>query len=226
MYKDKVLVLVHVPKTAGSALTSIICKQYNSNEVFSVSDPSLNIENKVSKINENTKVVFGHNYFGQHKNLGPHIHVTMLRDPIDRVISHYYYIKEILKDNELTDKYSLEEFAQLDEFSNMQTHFIAGNKQDLEQAINNLSTFAFFGITELFNESLFLMKKTFGWENIAYKKENVNTKKPKKQTISKEIIKQIEKANQLDIQLYDWAKENFENRLKTLEETESKLKED
>lgn len=69
----------------------------------------------------------------------------------------------------------------------------------------------------MFKESLFLMKKTFGWENINYRKINVNTKKPKKETISKEILKQIEKANHLDMQLYQWAKENFENRLKTLD---------
>ncbi|MDQ0878096.1 hypothetical protein QFZ77_006755 [Paenibacillus sp. V4I3] len=55
------------------------------------------------------------------------------------------------------------------------------------------------------------------FENIHYTKENVNTKKSKKETISKETIKQIVKANDLDTQLYEWAKENFENRLKTLD---------
>lgn len=135
------LILVHIPKTAGSSLTSIICKQYNSSEIFSVGNPALNT---VSKINKNTKCVLGHNYFGQHKNLGPHIYVTMLRDPIDRVISHYYYINDIFKENKYAGKYSLEEFAQIDKFSNMQTRFIVGNKPDLGTGNQQLKNFCIF----------------------------------------------------------------------------------
>jgi len=210
-----VLIFVHIPKTAGSSLSGIIYTKYNPHEVFSVSNPALNI---VSQINNNTKCVLGHNLFGQHQELGPRIYVTMLRDPIDRVISHYYYIKYILNDDSI-GKYSLGEFAQLDGFPNMQTRFITGDKPDLEQAINNLKTFAFFGITEMFTESLFLIKKTMGWKDIHYVKNNVNPKKQKKETISTETIKQIEIANSLDIQLYQWAKKNFENRLKNLDST-------
>jgi hypothetical protein len=210
LYKDKVLIFVHIPKTAGSSLTNTIYTQYNPTEVFSLDNPALN---KVSQINKNTKCLLGHNRFGQHKELGPCIYITMLRDPIERVISHYYYLKYILN-YEHIGKYSLGEFAQLDLFSNMQTQFITGGKPDLEQAINNLKTFAFFGITEMYNESLFLMKKTFGWENIHYSKVNVNPKKPRRETILKDTIEQIEKANQLDLKLYQWAKENFKNQLK------------
>ncbi len=140
----------------------------------------------------------------------------MLRDPIERVISHYYYFKHVLN-NKLANEYSLEEFSKLDRFSNMQTHYITGDDPNLEKAINNLKTFAFFGITEMFKESLFLMKNTFGWETIDYSRGNVNNKKLKKESIPKETIEQIEKANLIDIQLYQWAKENLKNRIETLD---------
>lgn len=218
MYKDKVLIFIHIPKTAGAALTNIICEQYDPHEVFSLSDPILNRVNNVSEISANTKCILGHNYYGQHTNLGPFFYVTMLRDPVERVISHYYYIKYVIKDNEFTDMYNLKEFAQLEEFQNLQTRFITDNKLHLEQAIDNLKNFAFFGITEMFRESLLLMEKRLGWEGIQYKELNKNEKKPKKESISKETIKQIEKANLLDIELYQWARENFKSRLEEIEQ--------
>jgi hypothetical protein len=210
VYKDKILIFVHIPKTGGTSLANIIYRQYKPMEVHMVDNLS---NDTTSKINKNIKCVLGHNVFGQYKELGPCIYITMLRDPIDRVISQYYYAKNVLKSDGVA-KYSLEEFAQLDFVANLQTQFITGSTANLEQAIYNLKTFAFFGITEMFTESLFLMKKTFGWENILYLKENVNDKKPNREKIPKETIEKIEKANSLDIQLYEWAKKHFENRLR------------
>lgn len=212
MDKDSVLIFVHIPKTAGASFTQIIRANYSPYEVFSVSNPKINTMNE---INENIKCVLGHNYFGQHQTVKSPVYVTMLRDPVERIVSHYYYKKEILKDNKIN---SLKEFVNMEKYSNLQTRFITGDKPDVDQAIHNLKTFEFFGITEMFNQSLFLMNKTFKWEDtIQYTKKNVNTKKPTNENLPKEVIKQIEKANLLDIQLYKWAKENFEHRIQTLD---------
>lgn len=211
---DKILVFVHIPKTAGASLTQIIRNNYPSHQIFSTSNPTLNT---VSEINQNTKCIIGHNVFGQHQELGPQMHMTMLRDPIDRVISHYYYNKYVLKKNNIG---SLEHFAQTDANANLQTRYITGHEPNVDEAIEHLKTFAFFGITEMFLPSLFLMKKTFGWKNIEYPKANVNAKRPKNESISKETIEQIKKENLLDIKLYQWAKTQLEQRLKSLDQKE------
>lgn len=207
------LIFVHIPKTAGGSLISIISSQYDSHEIFRMGFPE---QNTAAKINHNIKCVLGHTFYGQHEELAPHIYVTMLRDPVERVISHYYYAKDILK-SEKVERYSLEEFAQSGWYANMQTRYITGGKPELEKAINHLKTFGFFGITEMFAESVFLMKKTLGWEDIHYSAVNVNTGRPKKETIPKETVEIIKKANHLDIQLYQWAKKDFEDRLSALD---------
>lgn len=206
------LIFIHIPKTGGTSLAKIISKQYKPTEFLYVVDSSTITK---AKINQNIKCLWGHQIFGQQKDLGPCIYITMLRNPVDRVISHYYYAKNVLKDNDVA-RYSLEEFAQINWVTNLQTKYLAGGIENLEQAISNLKTFAFFGITEMFTESLTLMKKTFGWDNIQYTKENVNEKRQKRETLPNETIEKIKRANFLDVQLYDWAKEHFEELVRTI----------
>jgi hypothetical protein len=212
LYKDKILIFVHIPKTGGTSLANIIYKQYKPGDVLLVEDTS---GNSIDQVTPNIKCILGHNVFGKYNHLGPCIHVTMLRNPVDRVISHYYYAKNVMKENNVA-RYSLEEFAQLSWVANLQTQFIAGGSPNIEQAISNLKSFGFFGITEMFSESLLLMEKTFKWKSIQYLRENVNEKKPKNETISKTTIKKIEEANSLDIQLYKWAKKEFESRIRNI----------
>ncbi|NPC92885.1 sulfotransferase family 2 domain-containing protein [Bacillus sp. WMMC1349] len=209
MTKDKRLVFVHIPKTAGSSLNLFIYQNYSRDECILVSNP-----NETPQINEHIKCILGHNLYGQHQELGPCHYITMFRDPINRVISNYFYLKEVLHYNHLG---SLEEFAQSAERSNLQTRFVTGGEANLEQAIINLDHFTFYGVTEVFQPSLFLLKEIMGWKNMNCPKVNVNKKKPTKELIPQETIKKIEQANQLDIQLYQVVKKNFDNRLQSLD---------
>lgn len=215
MIEDKNLILVHIPKTAGSSLSSILYSMYKPEEIYSVSNPKINV---TESITENTKCFLGHNLYGQHQEWGPCIYITMLRDPIDRVISHYYYVKHFVNDSSFVNK-SLDEFVELDRFSNMQTRFITGGNLDLKQAINNLENFEFYGITEKFAESLFLLKMKFGLKEIKYLKKNVNSERPNIKNVSSRIIEKIRNKNEVDINLYQWAKGEFESKIKSLDES-------
>ncbi|MFE4036270.1 hypothetical protein [Priestia sp. YIM B13489] len=143
----------------------------------------------------------------------------MLRDPIDRIISFYYYWLNC----GLTSK-SLEEFVNSNEpqLFNLQTTFISGKplgiEPDLEVAKKNLTEkISTFGIMENFNESLFLLKKDFGWSNLNYEIANVTPNRPNKKQLPSKIIDAIKEKNELDIKLYTYAKKTFKDRLNLLD---------
>jgi len=73
-------------------------------------------------------------------------------------------------------------------------------------AKNRLSDFAFFGLTEKFEESLMLMYYTFGWKPIDTKhKENVFPEIIPRENIPEKLLNKIRKLTQWDSQLYNFA---------------------
>jgi hypothetical protein len=73
----------------------------------------------------------------------------------------------------------------------------------LRQAQTNLAThFAVAGVTERFDESVMLMKQTFGWRDPLYVPNLVNERRPRKNEISAAALDAIRTRNDLDLQLY------------------------
>jgi len=144
----------------------------------------------------------------------------MMRNPIERVISLYYFLKTYPGYYEENMKnMSFEEYIDWDpQAKNGQIHQICGlNSQlSLEKAKENLGVFELVGITELFNESLLLLKNKFNWTNIEYVKKNVTKSRPRLSEVPTEITKKIEKNNELDIELFKYIKSNFIRQLKDL----------
>src|SRR5690625_603167 len=150
---------MHIPKTGGTTLSSIIQNQYNKNIVLTE-----HIDMNVKDI-EMSNSLMGHFYFGIHDNFSkPCIYITMMRDPIERIISSYYYIKEteLHPDHTKVNKMSFNEFinSKKYDFNNLQTrYFCEGQTPNLDQAKETLNThFSVVGIAEMFNDSLSLMK--------------------------------------------------------------------
>jgi hypothetical protein len=214
---DKTLIFMHIPKTSGTTFLYLLYKQYKYHtEVLNLYHSKQLPQTGVSK---EIKCIIGHHQFGIHRGLNkPFNYVTFLRDPVDRVISDYFFTKKF-------HNLDFESYLKLDNNlkgynpNEKQTRWAAGNNlADIELAKSNLAKyFPIVGLTDMFDESLFLMKHQFGWGDISYKKENVNQSRLKKQEISSEIIKQIKKNNQLDLQLYKWAKKRLTNQLNSLE---------
>ena len=100
--KNKVenVIFLHMPKAGGTTLRHIFYDQYkylNENEIYTINrtkETSLfhNIDkNEKQKI----KLLIGHMPFGLHNNLNNNFnYITFLRNPIERVISAYFYNKE------------------------------------------------------------------------------------------------------------------------------------
>lgn len=216
----KLLIFMHIPKTGGTTLTPIISKQYPINILYKWYDDLHDILYNNDKFKV-TNTLCGHFPFGVHAAcLRPFTYITMLRDPVEHVISWFYFRYRSPKH----DKYngSFDEYVNDDKFNkhtvNLQTRFVSGDgNADLERAKDNiLKYFTVVGITELFDESVFLMKKELGWDDIHYKRENTNRNRPRKSQIAKSTIDKIKEKNKLDLELYCFAKKILEAKIQNL----------
>ena len=83
----------------------------------------------------------------------------------------------------------------------------------LSMAKQHLLEFTFFGLTERFDDSLFLLCYTFGWRPIHnVQKEMVLPGRPLREEFSKDVIDKIVECTKLDAELYAYARSLFEDR--------------
>ncbi|GAB4376738.1 MAG: hypothetical protein Kow00121_24380 [Elainellaceae cyanobacterium] len=157
------------------------------------------------------------------------IDVTVLREPIARVISHYDYIRRMPGDPhyQAVKDMTLEEFAQKltagKVGKNIQTYHVAKTMrfsldnlspaEILDVAKESLDRFAFVGLVERFQDSLFLLSYIFGWKPIINsRKENAAKSKKSLDEIPSSTIDIIRENTLLDAELYEYAREIFERR--------------
>jgi len=220
---------LHIPKAGGTTLGDFIYNQcqngdnnedglikngiyFSSDGFFRENETGFSVQTKNILTRFDLRAVIGHFVFGIHQLVDrPYQYITILRNPINRVISLYHYLR-------LEDKMSLEQFANdcpYREIDNDQTRRIAGinpepgkcSEQDLERAKENLCKhFAFVGITERFDETLALLKLKFNWtKNVSSYPRNVNADKKQSDINMEPGIKAVKNRNLYDIQLYNYA---------------------
>jgi galactose-3-O-sulfotransferase len=229
---DDVLIFVHLPKCGGTTLNRIIEWEYDPRRVFSV-DPSFfrwsynRLKRWPRERLDHIDVFKGHMPFGLHARLTrPATYVTVLREPIDRAISAYYFAKthRLHPDRREVRRLTLEEFVRNKDYHNLQCRLLAGidgqydffdgecSSDTLEIAKANLSRhFRVVGLTERFDESLALMKIAFGWDIARYARFNVTKFRAKKNEVSASTLALIEECNQFDVALYKHVLAQFED---------------
>lgn len=174
------------------------------------------------------RMVRGHMAFGVHKFLsGPVTYFTLLRSPLERVVSYYYFVRN-KPDHYLYDEISVGEMD-LAEFIERQGHIMLDNAQTrmlsgrwreaafgecssdhLAMAKQNLrDRFAVVGLVEHFDETLLLLQRTFGWRNVFYARQNVTRNHPPKGALPPATLALVAEVNQLDAELYRYAQALF-----------------
>lgn len=239
------LIFLHIHKTAGTTLDRVVSRQYKADTIFRFTDPEKSIieygrmpekDRRKYKLITGHMAAAGHSAFVDpvHNHIpSPCIYITLLRDPVSRVISQYYHV---LRHPNVSwygrvQGMSLRDFVRnklTPDLDNGQTRVLCtqqGNSSDvrafgqcsvdmLEGAKRNLmERFAVVGLTERFDETLVLLQRTFGWRNIFYLRQNVSTNRPRRLDVPGDVKEAILECNELDIQLYRFAAEVFQQQI-------------
>jgi hypothetical protein len=244
---EPLVAFVHIPKTAGGSVTTMLSTAYSRTGVTDtgnyVASPEANLRKTTKRPGaweswqrRGGRVAIGHTPYGiyQEANLPPDTrYITFLREPVDRVLSHYYRHVHLpgLGDAERATRgqgrraRSLEEALgemRLPQLCNLCTRFLCSHPtlgelppSALDEAKENLRTFAFVGIQERFEESILLLQRTLGLGRVPYRDLHVSAagSRPSVDEITDQQRALIMECNRLDAELYAFGLELFEQAL-------------
>jgi hypothetical protein len=233
---DPTLIYVHLPKCGGTTLNRLIEWEYPPFQIYSI-DPSFfrwsyyHLQRLPARRLAEMRVIKGHMPFGIHHRLPqPASYITVLREPVERVISEYYFARHyrLHPQYKRMRNLSLEQYASTTPHHNLQCKLLAGvpgprdflagdcTEETLELAKANLANhFALPGLTERFDETLALFKVLFGWKLSQYARFNVTRKRPVKEAVPDSIQRVIAVVNRFDVALYRHVVPIFEKALET-----------
>ena len=171
---DDAVIFLHVPKTAGTTLNRLIEWEYPVLQMYSV-DPVLflwsskHLRKLSARRLQTIRMFKGHMLFGLHEILPQKAtYITVLRDPIDRVLSAFYFMRTYklhpLYWKFRRENWTLEDFVKRSLRTNVQCKIVAGAEYEAPctteicaTAMENIErNFTVVGLSERFEESLAL----------------------------------------------------------------------
>ncbi len=207
------LISIHIPKTAGTSFRNTLKTVYGDEHVarldidlFSQNIRLNEIDYLKPSLPNYLKVLHGH---FSYENLNLHFDIpkdvpviTWLRDPVDRVLSNYFYLSQRLHDELQEDqkglnilkklKRSLSEYAMDPPQQNRMSQFLSGIE---------LERLFFVGFTNNYNDGMERISNLLGWKN--HEAFFHNKTEGRNFNVTNQEIELIRSLNQLDIKLYE-----------------------
>ena len=208
------LISIHIPKTAGTSFRNILKSVYGENQVvrFDIDELGVSKMNELPYIKNDlpqVSVIHGHFYYEmlKQKYQLPENYkiISWVRDPVQRVLSNFYYLESVLKKVINEEKRNLNilsklqrsliEYARTEINRNRQSKFLNGNLPE---------NFDFIGIHEFFEQEVSRLSAIMSWKNIP---EVLYHNKTLERSMDHppEILREIRELNMLDVELYSKA---------------------
>lgn len=184
---SEAVLFMHVSKTAGTAFREAMVKNYKQSEVaYLYPDPPGLLSDNLALLplqqRERFRLVVGHFQYGIQQFLPqPSIYVSIVRDPVARVISEFRYLlrRQPAGDGENASALDLVELLKQRKYSILDNHMVrcfsgvsekdfppgSINRQVYELAVHHLrKSFAFVGHQEKSQEAYRALQQRFDWK--------------------------------------------------------------
>ena len=217
---------LHMPKTAGSSIRTILKQNYREDEMIAFSGELKALEwykTTPLEFRRQHRLVHGHFPFGLHEGVERYTYFTFLRDPVDRHFSDYFFLKRYephpLHARIASGEIGLAEWAtisdQLPMYRDITTGYLSGDggvrwsdRRSLATAtFNVLRDFTFVGLTERFDESVLILARRLGWQSVFYLTRNVSPDRH----VPEDLRARARESLRLDEELLDFARREFDS---------------
>lgn len=212
------IISVHIPKTAGTSFAKALEAHFGSGLLQDYADLPTNtpqyernraallasVQNAESDDLAGVECIHGH--FLPLKYLLLSLKkdlrfITWMRDPVERVLSHFYYLKSFYDPSTAPDlhrkiieeDWSVERFCLSIELKNLYSQFLWGFP---------LEYFDFIGITEFYDEDLSYFSRQYLNTDLESHRVNVGKSKGEKYQIESSFREELEQFHAHDMELY------------------------
>jgi hypothetical protein len=216
-------IFIHIQKTAGTTLKKVVLNRAGETACAAVYDEERWPMELNDALNNPDKTwIFGHFPFVESLEKYPARRYTLLRNPHDRLLSHYFHVlrstkaKHQLWKNEFSD---LDGFLRMPRMQNVQTKFLAGLAEDdappgeehFQRALHRLRTsFDLVGVQERMRPFLIALAEQQGWNNLVFESFNRGDSNAHYNSLKTEHRAALEAASGYDQILYQEAHKHFE----------------
>lgn len=219
-------IFLHIPKTAGSSIRTLIQQNYPVDATIAFSGepgPIAWFRSADSAFKEHYRLVHGHFYYGIHDGVADYTYFTFLRNPVERHFSDYYFLKRYephpMHEALASGRITIEDWARIHEtmpdyrdpatrIVSGEAHMLTPDRLSLERAKYLLATeFSFVGLAERFDESVLILARRLGWSAVFYLTKNASaTRAP----LGAELRTAAQAGLTRDLELYDYGRRQFE----------------